>query len=88
MSTLHIFAKPAHYYAANGLENLINNNDNILLVSDACYSAKQFRQFADTLYILSEDAHARSITIDESDIAINYATFVDLTLNSNNTISW
>lgn len=88
MSTLHIFAKPASHYAASGLENLIGNTDSIILVSDACYSAQQFKQFSDKLYILNEDAQARNITIDKNDTAIDYAAFVDLTLNTDNTISW
>lgn len=88
MSTLHIFAKPASTYAANVLANLVSAEDRLLLVSDACYSAVQFRQFSSKLYLLKEDAIARDILIDADDTAIEYDDFVDLTLNTDNTISW
>ncbi|WP_404340252.1 sulfurtransferase complex subunit TusB [Pseudoalteromonas mariniglutinosa] len=88
MSTLHIFTKPVSQYNANMLENLIKAEDNILLVSDACYCSKQFRQFSAQLHLLAEDASARGIAVHDNDIVIDYTAFVDLTLTSNNTISW
>ncbi|MEM5508883.1 DsrH/TusB family sulfur metabolism protein [Pseudoalteromonas sp. AS71] len=88
MSTLHIFSKPLNYYSANQLENLILSDDNVLLVGDACFAKKQFRQFADTLLILEQDAQVRAIKLTDNDIAISYEDFVALTLSTNQSITW
>ncbi|HCV01625.1 sulfurtransferase complex subunit TusB [Pseudoalteromonas sp. SSMSWG5] len=88
MSTLHIFAKPLSHYCTNTLANLIAAEDTILLVSDACYSSTQFKQFSSALYLLNEDATARNISISLGDIAIDYTQFVEMTLNTKNTITW
>ncbi|AQQ01117.1 tRNA 2-thiouridine-synthesizing protein [Pseudoalteromonas aliena] len=88
MSTLHIFSKPLNYYCANQLENLILPTDSILLVGDACFAKKQFRQFADTLLILEQDAQVRAIKLTENDKAISYNDFVALTLSTNQSITW
>lgn len=88
MSTLHIFSKPLCYYSANQLENLIVPNDDVLLVGDACFDKKQFRQFSDTLLILDQDAHTRAVKISDIDKAISYDDFVTLTLTSNQSITW
>ena len=70
MSTLHIFSKPLNYYSANQLENLILSDDNVLLVGDACFAKKQFRQFADTLLILEQDAQVRAIKLTDNDLSL------------------
>ncbi|ATC86392.1 tRNA 2-thiouridine-synthesizing protein [Pseudoalteromonas sp. NZS127_1] len=88
MSTLHIFSKPLNYYSANQLENLILSDDNVLLVGDACFAKKQFRQFADTLLILEQDAQVRAIKLTDNDKAISYEDFVALTLSTNQSITW
>ncbi|MBH0035955.1 tRNA 2-thiouridine-synthesizing protein [Pseudoalteromonas sp. NZS71_1] len=88
MSTLHIFSKPLNYYSANQLENLILSHDNVLLVGDACFAKKQFRQFADTLLILEQDAQVRAIKLTDNDKAISYEDFVALTLSTNQSITW
>jgi len=88
MSTLHIFSKPLNYYSANQLENLILSDDNVLLVGDACFAKKQFRQFADTLLILEQDAQVRAIKLADNDKAISYEDFVALTLSTNQSITW
>ncbi|WP_282114606.1 DsrH/TusB family sulfur metabolism protein [Pseudoalteromonas arctica] len=88
MSTLHIFSKPLNYYSANQLENLILSDDNVLLVGDACFAKKQFRQFADTLLILKQDAQVRAIKLTDNDKAISYEDFVALTLSTNQSITW
>ncbi|MGO3645230.1 MAG: DsrH/TusB family sulfur relay protein [Pseudoalteromonas sp.] len=88
MSTLHIFAKPASHYIGHELEKRISKDDSVILVSDACYSTEQFKQLSNQLYILKEDAFARNTTFNENDAAIDYTAFVDLTLNTDNTISW
>ncbi|HDZ32737.1 MAG TPA: tRNA 2-thiouridine-synthesizing protein [Pseudoalteromonas sp.] len=88
MSTLHIFSKPLNYYSANQLENLILSDDNVLLVGDACFAKKQFRQFADTLLILEQDAQIRAIKLTDNDKAISYEDFVALTLSTNQSITW
>ncbi|MBH0056051.1 tRNA 2-thiouridine-synthesizing protein [Pseudoalteromonas sp. SWXJZ94C] len=88
MSTLHIFSKPLNYYSANQLENLILSTDNVLLVGDACFAKKQFRQFADTLLILEQDAQVRAIKLTDNDKAISYEDFVALTLSTNQSITW
>ncbi|HDY92719.1 MULTISPECIES: DsrH/TusB family sulfur metabolism protein [unclassified Pseudoalteromonas] len=88
MSTLHIFSKPLNYYSANQLENLILSDDNVLLVGDACFAKKQFRQFADTLLILEQDAQVRAIKLADNDKAISYKDFVALTLSTNQSITW
>ncbi|MBH0075857.1 tRNA 2-thiouridine-synthesizing protein [Pseudoalteromonas sp. SWYJ118] len=88
MSTLHIFSKPLNYYCANQLENLILSDDNVLLVGDACFAKKQFRQFADTLLILEQDAQVRAIKLTDNDKAISYEDFVALTLSTNQSITW
>ncbi|WP_076924571.1 DsrH/TusB family sulfur metabolism protein [Pseudoalteromonas sp. EB27] len=88
MSTLHIFSKPLNYYSANQLENLILSDDNVLLVGDACFAKKQFRQFADTLLILEQDAQVRAIKLTDNDKAISYKDFVALTLSTNQSITW
>ena len=88
MSTLHIFSKPLNYYCANQLENLISSTDNVLLVGDACFAKKQFRQFADTLLILEQDAQVRAIKLTDNDKAISYEDFVALTLSTNQSITW
>ena len=49
MSTLHIFSKTLNNYCANQLENLIQPTDKVLLLGDACFAKKQFRQFSDSL---------------------------------------
>ncbi|KAA1155142.1 tRNA 2-thiouridine-synthesizing protein [Pseudoalteromonas sp. FUC4] len=88
MSTLHIFSKPLNYYCANQLENLILSGDKVLLVGDACFAKKQFRQFADTLLILEQDAQIRAIKLADNDKAISYEDFVALTLSTNQSITW
>ncbi|MBH0012755.1 MULTISPECIES: DsrH/TusB family sulfur metabolism protein [unclassified Pseudoalteromonas] len=88
MSTLHIFSKPLNYYCANQLENLILSTDNVLLVGDACFAKKQFRQFADTLLMLEQDAQVRAIKLTDNDKAISYEDFVALTLSTNQSITW
>ena len=88
MSTLHIFSKPLNYYSANQLENLILSDDNVLLVGDACFAKKQFRQFADTLLILEQDAQVRAIKLADNDKAISYEDFVAITLSTNQSITW
>lgn len=88
MSTLHIFSKPLNYYCANQLENLISSTDNVLLVGDACFAKKQFRQFADTLLMLEQDAQVRAIKLTDNDKAISYEDFVALTLSTNQSITW
>ncbi|MBE0358953.1 DsrH/TusB family sulfur metabolism protein [Pseudoalteromonas aliena] len=88
MSTLHIFSKPLNYYCANQLKNLILPTDSILLVGDACFAKKQFRQFADTLLILEQDAQVRAIKLADNDKAISYNDFVALTLSTNQSITW
>ncbi|MBH0037269.1 DsrH/TusB family sulfur metabolism protein [Pseudoalteromonas sp. SWN166] len=88
MSTLHIFSKPLNYYCANQLENLILSTDNVLLVGDACFAKKQFRQFADTLLMLDQDAQVRAIKLTDNDKAISYEDFVALTLSTNQSITW
>ncbi|UJX27009.1 DsrH/TusB family sulfur relay protein [Pseudoalteromonas sp. CF6-2] len=88
MSTLHIFSKPLSHYCINTLENLIDSNHAVLLVGDACYNINQFKQFSATLHLLEEDAIARAISLNESDIHISYAEFVELTLSAQNTITW
>ena len=75
MSSLHIFSKPLSYYSANQLENLIAPDDNLLLVGDACFDKKQFRQLCDTLFILEQDAHIRAVKISDIDKAIIKDTF-------------
>ncbi|CAM2773705.1 DsrH/TusB family sulfur metabolism protein [Pseudoalteromonas distincta] len=88
MSTLHILSKPLNYYCANQLENLISSTDNVLLVGDACFAKKQFRQFADTLLMLEQDAQVRAIKLTDNDKAISYEDFVALTLSTNQSITW
>jgi len=88
MSTLHIFSKPLNYYCANQLENLIQSTDHVLLVGDACFAKKQFRQFADTLLMLEQDAQVRAIKLTDNDKAISYEDFVALTLSTNQSITW
>tara|TARA_B100001059_G_scaffold82974_1_gene81032 strand:- start:2351 stop:2617 length:267 start_codon:yes stop_codon:yes gene_type:complete len=88
MSTLHIFSKPLNYYSANQLENLICADDRILLLGDACFANKQFKQFSDTLLVLEEDALVRSIKLSNNDTAISYDEFVSLTLTSTQLITW
>ncbi|MEI8652949.1 DsrH/TusB family sulfur metabolism protein [Pseudoalteromonas sp. Hal273] len=88
MSTLHIFSKPLNYYSANQLENLILSGDKVLLVGDASFAKKQFRQFADTLLILEQDAQVRAIKLADNDKAISYEDFVALTLSTNQSITW
>jgi tRNA 2-thiouridine synthesizing protein B len=91
MSTLHIFSKPLNYYSANQLENLICADDRILLLGDACFANKQFKQFkqfSDTLLVLEEDALVRAIKLSNNDTAISYDEFVSLTLTSTQLITW
>jgi tRNA 2-thiouridine synthesizing protein B len=88
MSTLHIFSKPLSHYCTNALENLISSDDTVLLVGDACYNIKQYRQFSAALHLLKEDATARAITLSEYDVDIDYNQFVELTLTGQNTITW
>jgi tRNA 2-thiouridine synthesizing protein B len=40
------------------------------------------------IHLLEEDAAARDISFNQGDIAINYAQFVEMTLNAKNTITW
>ena len=88
MSTLHIFSKPLNYYNTDLLINLIQQTDQVLLVSDACFGTAQFRQFAVQLLILADDAKARDITIKEPDLALSYDDFVSLTLSTSHSITW
>ena len=88
LSTLHIFSKPLSYYSANRLENLIQATDIVLLVGDACYAAKQYRQFAESLFILAPDANARAIKLNDNDKVISYDEFVTLSLSTNQSITW
>ena len=88
MSTLHIFSKTLNNYCANQLENLIQPTDKVLLLGDACFAKKQFRQFADTLLILGQDAQVRAIKLADNDKVISYEDFVALTLSTNQSITW
>jgi len=88
VSTLHIFSKPLNYYSANQLENLISANDRILLLGDACFANKQFKQLSDSLLVLEEDAHVRAIKLSHNDTPISYDEFVALTLTSTQLITW
>lgn len=88
MSTLHIFSKPLNYYSANSLSNLISLTDSILVVGDACFAKEQYKQFADLLYVLKDDATARGISCNESDKAISYEEFVTLSLSAKQLITW
>ncbi len=88
MSTLHIFSKPLNYYSANQLENLISLDDRVLLLGDACFACKQFKQFSDALLVLEEDAHVRAIKLSHNDTPISYDEFVALTLTSTQLITW
>ena len=88
MSTLHIFSKPLSHYCNNMLANLITAQDSVLLVSDACYNSRQFKQFSSALFLLKEDAEARDISLSHNESALDYKQFVELTLNAKNTITW
>ncbi|WP_409423177.1 MULTISPECIES: DsrH/TusB family sulfur metabolism protein [unclassified Pseudoalteromonas] len=88
MSTLHIFSKPLNYYSTHSLDNLIMLTDSVLLVGDACFAKEQYRQFADSLYILKDDADARDISLNMNDKAISYDEFVTLSLSSKQSITW
>ncbi|KTD90277.1 DsrH/TusB family sulfur metabolism protein [Pseudoalteromonas sp. H71] len=88
MSTLHIFSKPLNYYSANQLENLISLDDRVLLLGDACFASKQFKQFSDALLVLEEDAHVRAIKLSHNETPISYDEFVALTLTSTQLITW
>ncbi|MBW4965603.1 tRNA 2-thiouridine-synthesizing protein [Pseudoalteromonas sp. CR1] len=88
MSTLHIFSKPLNYYSANQLENLISLDDRVLLLGDACFASKQFKQFSDALLVLEEDAHVRAIKLSHNETPISYNEFVALTLTSTQLITW
>ena len=88
MSTLHIFSKPLAYYDSTQLENLIKDTDKVLLVSDACYAAKQYFQLNDSLLLLLEDAQARAVKLSSGQTLINYDEFVVLTLSTNQSITW
>lgn len=88
MSTLHIFSKPLSYYDSERLVNLIQSNDKVLLVGDACYAISLYRQLSGDILVLAEDAVARCIPIASPDTAIEYTDFVDLTLSSTQSITW
>lgn len=88
MSTLHIFSKPLSYYNANQLENLIQLTDTVLLVGDACFASKQFRQLAGPLLMLEPDATARAIQFNNVDKLISYDEFVALCVSTNQSITW
>ena len=88
MSTLHIFSKPLVYYDSTQLENLIKDTDKVLLVSDACYAAKQYFQLNDSLLLLLEDAQARAVKLSLGQTLINFDEFVALTLSTNQSITW
>tara|TARA_B100001063_G_scaffold60811_2_gene54946 strand:- start:1210 stop:1476 length:267 start_codon:yes stop_codon:yes gene_type:complete len=88
MSTLHIFSKPLAYYDSTQLENLIKYTDKVLLVSDACYAAKQYFQLNDSLLLLLEDAQARAVKLSLGQTLINFDEFVALTLSTNQSITW
>ncbi|MDP2635756.1 MAG: DsrH/TusB family sulfur metabolism protein [Pseudoalteromonas sp.] len=88
MSTLHIFSKPISYYDNERLVNLIQQNDTVLLVGDACYSQKLYFQLCDKLLLLSDDAKARNIEIMQQNTAIDYEIFVAKTLSSSQSITW
>lgn len=88
MSTLHIFSKPISYYDNARLVNLIQPQDKVLLVSDACYSISFYRQLAASLLVLVEDSSARGIDIVKPDESLNYADFVALTLSTSQSITW
>jgi tRNA 2-thiouridine synthesizing protein B len=88
MSTLHIFSKPLNYYNANQLENLIRATDTVLLVGDACFATKQYRQLANSLLVLESDATARAIQLNTVDKLISYDEFVALCVSTNQSITW
>ncbi|BDF94459.1 MULTISPECIES: DsrH/TusB family sulfur metabolism protein [Pseudoalteromonas] len=88
MSTLHIFSKPLSYYNTDQLVNLIQVTDQVLLLSDACFAIRQFRQLSTHLLILADDAQSRGITISEPDHSLNYDDFVALTLATSHSITW
>ncbi|MEL0648501.1 DsrH/TusB family sulfur metabolism protein [Pseudoalteromonas agarivorans] len=88
MSTLHIFSKTLNNYCASQLGNLIRPTDKVLLLGDACFSKKQFKQFSGSLLLLAQDITVRAITLSDNDTAISYEEFVALTLSTNQSITW
>ncbi|MCQ8876859.1 tRNA 2-thiouridine-synthesizing protein [Pseudoalteromonas shioyasakiensis] len=88
MSTLHIFSKPISYYDNARIANLIQSDDKVLLVSDACFSIALYRQLAAKLLVLTEDASARNVIISQPDEGLDYTDFVALTLSTTQSITW
>lgn len=84
---LHIFNKPLSQYTLGEL--IINADDSILLISDACYSALNYKiQFSNhNLYALEQDMKARNTTDDTIEL-ITDQQWVELIVNCEQHITW
>lgn len=98
MTTLHLLShSPYADDRLNSCLRLLGADDGLLLSGDAVYAlqpASAARKALDSLpsgaalYALAEDLQARNIQADDAVTAVDYSTFVALTLRYDKVNSW
>lgn len=95
---LHTLNKTgAHKEINEQLSATVASEDSIILIEDAVYQAPNcefsslghWSNIVSTVYVLREDAVARGISLDLSDVSyVDYRDFVDLSVSHQKVISW
>lgn len=96
MSTLHVLShSPFGDDRLNSCLRLIGANDALLLTGDAVYALQPgtapfnaLNARAPRLFVLTEDAQARSLDIPGTAKGIDYPAFVELSLHYDKVNSW
>jgi tRNA 2-thiouridine synthesizing protein B len=96
MSTLHVLShSPFGNERLSSCLRLIGANDALLLSGDAVYALQPGTAPFTTLnarglqlYVLAEDAQARAIDVPDWANAIDYPTFVELSIRHDKVNSW
>jgi tRNA 2-thiouridine synthesizing protein B len=95
-SILHIISSVRTPNAMERLLKRCGEQDSIIFIQDGCYSLtapdniRKLLEHAVDVYAIAEDLTARNIDQPGKIVAkaIDYDSFVDLTLTHHNTISW
>lgn len=92
---LHLIQKsPFQSNCLSECLNIAGNDDQFLLMQDGVYAIQQseFINSGRSIFALKDDLSARGISISDEQknnvIAIDYDQFVELTLETDKTISW
>ena len=94
MNLHKISSSPFSHLALQHCLQRIQTNEGLLLTQDAVYAVMDKALYSKLIelrcvYVLKEDAEARGIVIEGSKIQlINYAQFVELSLEFDKVVSW